>query len=42
LVEHERILQGMGRVREVTVGPDGLVYVALNQPDKIIRLVPAR
>lgn len=42
LVEREELVHGMGRVREVTVGPDGYVYVALNQPDKIIRLIPAK
>jgi glucose/arabinose dehydrogenase/mono/diheme cytochrome c family protein len=42
LVEHEELIQGMGRVREVATAPDGTIYVALNQPDKIIRLVPAK
>ncbi|MGV3617389.1 MAG: PQQ-dependent sugar dehydrogenase [Fimbriimonas sp.] len=42
LVEREELLHGLGRVREVAVGPDGNVYVALNGPDKIIRLVPAK
>ncbi|HCM74482.1 MAG TPA: hypothetical protein DIS87_10115, partial [Armatimonadetes bacterium] len=37
LVEREELLHGMGRVREVATGPDGNIYVALNQPDKIIR-----
>jgi aldose sugar dehydrogenase len=41
LIEREEILHGLGRVREVRTGPDGLLYIALNQPDKIIRLVPA-
>lgn len=41
LVEREEILWGMGRVREVAVGPDGFIYVALNQPDKVIRIVPS-
>lgn len=41
LIEREELLHGLGRVREVAVGPDGFVYVALNSPDKIIRLVPA-
>lgn len=42
LVEREELLQGMGRIRDVVCGPDGNIYVALNQPDKIIRLVPAK
>lgn len=40
LVEREELIHGLGRIREVAVGPDGNVYIALNQPDKIIRLVP--
>ena len=39
--EQEEILQGMGRVRDVATGPDGSVYVVLNDPNKIIRLIPA-
>lgn len=41
VVEHETILRDRGRVRDVAVGPDGLVYAVLNQPDEIIRLRPA-
>ncbi len=41
LLEREELIHGMGRIREVAVGPDGYVYVAINQPDKIIRLMPA-
>lgn len=41
LVEREELIHGLGRIRDVAVGPDGNVYIALNQPDKIIRLVPA-
>ncbi|HYE63911.1 MAG TPA: PQQ-dependent sugar dehydrogenase [Phycisphaerales bacterium] len=41
VVEREEIVFGMGRVRGVTCGPDGFVYVVLNGPDKIVRLVPA-
>lgn len=41
VVEQEEILQGMGRVRDVATGPDGSVYVVLNDPNKVIRLVPA-
>ncbi len=42
LVEREELIYGMGRVRDVVVGPDGYIYLALNQPDKIVRIVPAR
>ena len=40
-VEREELLQGIGRVRDVAVGPDGYLYIAINQPDKVVRLVPA-
>jgi aldose sugar dehydrogenase len=40
LVEREEILFGRGRVRDVRISPRGSVYVVLNGPDKIIRLVP--
>lgn len=41
MTEREELVHGMGRVRDVVTGPDGYLYVVLNQPDKIIRLVPA-
>lgn len=41
-VEREELLHGLGRVRDVVCGPDGFIYVVLNQPDTIIRLVPAK
>lgn len=40
-VMHEEILlKNAGRVREATVGPDGAVYVVLNEPGRILRLTP--
>lgn len=42
VAEREILLQGFGRVRDVAVGPDGAVYVALNDPDKVVRLVPVK
>lgn len=42
LVEREELLHGMGRIRDVAVAPDGVVYVVLNGPDKVVRLVPAK
>ncbi len=41
LVECEEILFGKGRVRDVVTGPEGAIYVVLNGPDRVIRLVPA-
>lgn len=41
VIEDEVVLEGVGRVRDVRSGPDGLVYVVLNSPDMIVRLVPA-
>ncbi|HEY6645124.1 PQQ-dependent sugar dehydrogenase [Povalibacter sp.] len=41
-VVHEDVLLGnVGRIRDVAVSPDGLPYIALNQPNgRIYRLVP--
>ncbi|MCE9613019.1 MAG: PQQ-dependent sugar dehydrogenase [Lentisphaerae bacterium] len=41
VVEQEIILKNIGRVRDVVCGPDGYLYVVLNEPDRIVRLVPA-
>ena len=41
VLEREEIFYGHGRVREVTTAKDGTIYIALNQPDKIVKLVPA-
>ncbi len=41
-IEQEVLLQDIGRVRDVASGPDGLLYIALNRPGKIVRLVPTK
>mgnify|MGYP005852203565 CR=1 FL=1 len=41
VMREETVLRGWGRVRDIATGPDGCLYVALNLPDRIIRLVPA-
>jgi glucose/arabinose dehydrogenase len=41
VASQEIILKNIGRVRDVATGPDGLVYVILNGPDRVVRLVPA-
>jgi len=40
VVESEIILENEGRIRDVETGPDGLLYLVLNRPDKVVRLVP--
>jgi glucose/arabinose dehydrogenase len=42
VVSQEIIFKNVGRVRDVAAGPDGLIYVILNGPDRLVRLVPAR
>ncbi len=41
VTEQEMVLKNIGRVRDVTDAPDGYIYVILNGPDRVIRLVPA-
>jgi aldose sugar dehydrogenase len=41
-VTHQEILfKGIGRVRDVVNAPDGYLYIVLNQPGRIERLVPS-
>jgi len=39
IMDQEIIFKGLGRMRDVTSGPDGLLYVLF--PDRVDRLVPA-
>jgi len=39
-VKEERLLEKIGRVRCVAQSPDGYLYVALENPGKIVKLVP--
>ncbi len=41
VAEEEELIRDQGRVRDVHIGPGGEVYVLFNQPDRIVRLVPA-
>ncbi|WP_414660957.1 PQQ-dependent sugar dehydrogenase [Horticoccus sp. 23ND18S-11] len=40
VTSQEVLFAEMGRVRDVVTGPDGLIYLALNNPGRIARLVP--
>ncbi|MFP4352574.1 MAG: PQQ-dependent sugar dehydrogenase [Puniceicoccaceae bacterium] len=37
----EILVKGMGRIRDVEVGPGGLVYIVFNGPGRIVRMSPA-
>lgn len=40
VTEEEIVLKGLGRLRDVRVGPDGLVYILTNDPGRLLRLRP--
>lgn len=40
VVDEEIVLKGIGRIRDVTMAPDGLLYLVLNGPDSIVRIRP--
>ena len=41
VLAQELLFKGMGRVRDVKFGPDGVLYVLVNNPDEILRITPA-
>ncbi|MBC8096638.1 MAG: PQQ-dependent sugar dehydrogenase [Akkermansiaceae bacterium] len=40
VTSQEVLFKNIGRIRDVVNGPEGLLYIALNNPGKIIRLEP--
>lgn len=40
--EREELVHRLGRVRDVVCGPEGAIYIVFNDPDKVVRLVPAK
>jgi glucose/arabinose dehydrogenase len=42
VIDDQVILKDYGRVRDVACGPDGAIYVVLNEPDIILRLTPMK
>ena len=38
VVSEEVFLKGYGRVRDIKIGPEGAIYVLLNNPHKVVRL----
>ncbi len=41
ILHSETIFKNYGRVRDVSVGPDGAIYIVLNGPDSVVRLTDA-
>jgi Glucose/sorbosone dehydrogenases len=41
VVSDQIVLKGEGEVRDVASGPDGYLYLVLDKPGRIVRLVPA-
>ncbi|WP_420601686.1 PQQ-dependent sugar dehydrogenase [Flagellimonas sp.] len=40
VVGHEKLLEGIGRVRDAHMGIDGYLYVVVEGPGRLIRLIP--
>ena len=40
MTKQEVLFSNVGRLRDVVAAPDGYIYIAFNQPDRIARLVP--
>jgi glucose/arabinose dehydrogenase len=40
IVKQETILKNIGRLRNVTMGPDGYLYVSVEDPGYVFRLLP--
>lgn len=42
VTEEEKLLENAGRVRDVKISPDGYIYVAIEKPGLIVKLVPVK
>lgn len=40
VTSEERLMEDVGRVRDVRQGPDGFIYVSVERPGRIFRIVP--
>lgn len=40
VTEQEKLLENAGRVRDVTISPDGYIYVSTESPGIVVKLVP--
>jgi glucose/arabinose dehydrogenase len=40
VVSEEKIIENLGRIRSIAQGPDGLIYVSMESPGMVVRLIP--
>ena len=40
VIHEEKLIENLGRVRAITQGPDGFIYVSTEGPGMVVRLVP--
>jgi len=40
VVREEKLIENLGRIRSITQGPDGLIYVSMESPGMVVRLRP--
>lgn len=40
VIHEERLLENIGRVRAITEGPDGFIYVSTESPGMVLRIIP--
>jgi glucose/arabinose dehydrogenase len=40
IVHQERLLKNIGRMRDIQMGPDGYIYFSVEDPGKVMRIVP--
>lgn len=40
VIHQEKLLDGIARIRNVKMGPDGYIYVATESPGKILKIIP--
>ena len=40
VVNEEKLVENLGRIRSIVQGPDGLIYVSMESPGMVVRLLP--
>ena len=40
VINEEKLIENLGRIRSITQGPDGLIYVSMESPGMVVRLLP--